>query len=48
MRTEFIKCNTRYMAKKLCNFVPAVIAKVCGGYFCFESRSDYKTWINQK
>ena len=36
------------MAKKHCEFTPAVIAKVCEGYLCFESVNDYRTWKNQK
>lgn len=48
MRTEFLMVKTRYQAKKQCKFAPAVIAKVCGGYVCFESCNDYKIWKNQK
>lgn len=48
MRTRFIQCNTKYMAKKLCDFTPAIIAKVCEGFMCFECEADYKVWKNQK
>lgn len=48
MRIKFINAKTRYMTKKLCEFTPAVIAKVCGGFMCFESFTDYKIWKNQK
>lgn len=48
MRKEFLIVKTRYKAKKQCAFEPDVIAKVCGGYMCFESRNDYLIWKNQK
>ena len=29
-------------------FTPSNVAKVCGGFMCFESTNDYNTWKNQK
>lgn len=43
MRTFFAQVETRYRAIKDCPF----IAKVFGGYMCFESESDYRVWKNQ-
>lgn len=48
MKTYFAQVETRYKAIKECPFTPAVIAKVYGGFICFESTSDYDTWKNQK
>ena len=48
MRVEFIECKYRYQAKKRCPFVPVAIMKMCGGYMCFESWTDYDIWKNQK
>lgn len=48
MRTYFAQVKTRYQAIKKCPFTPARIAKVCGGFMCFESTNDYKIWKNQK
>lgn len=47
MRKSFVECKTRYQALKLCPWA-ASVAKVSGGFFCFESRYDYKVWKNQK
>lgn len=48
MRQYFSLAKSKYLAKKDCDFAPAIIATVCGGYLCFESANDYKTWLNQK
>ncbi|WP_195258480.1 hypothetical protein [Phocaeicola vulgatus] len=48
MRTYFAKVRTRYRAIKECPFTPSKIAKVYGGFMCFESTNDYKIWKNQK
>ena len=47
MRTEFIETESRYKAKQYCPWA-MIAAKVCGGFMCFESSTDYKTWKNQK
>lgn len=47
MKHEFVECKSRSTAKRLCPWACA-IAKVCGGYYCFESATDYQTWKNQK
>lgn len=47
MRIEFVECKYRYQAKKACPWA-SVIAKVTGGYRCFESVADYETWRRQK
>lgn len=36
------------MAIKECPFVPVRVAKVTGGFMCFEFYEDYKIWKNQK
>lgn len=48
MRTMFIQTTTKYRAQKLCPFTPAIIAIVCGGFMCFESKNDYLTWRKQQ
>ena len=48
MRTFFAQVETRYLAIKNCPFTPAIIARVFGGYMCFESENDYIIWKNQK
>ena len=47
MRTKFVECGTRYQAAKECPWASR-IAKVCGGFMCFESEYDYQTWRKQK
>ena len=47
MGQAFIGVNSRKAAAKECPWA-AVIVKVDGGYMCFESADDYKTWKNQK
>lgn len=47
MKIEFVQCETRYQAQKECPWA-SKIAKVCEGYYCFESVEDYKIWRNQK
>lgn len=47
MRTKFVECGTRYQAAKECPWA-SKIAKVCGGFMCFESVDDYKIWRQQK
>lgn len=46
MRTEFIECRSRSTAKRRCPWA-AVIARVEGGYRCFESVEDYRIWRQQ-
>lgn len=47
MRIKFIECKWRYQALKEYPWA-SKIAKVCGGYMCFESEQDYKVWRMQK
>lgn len=47
MRQKFVECRWRYQAIKECPWASKV-AKVYGGYRCFESVEDYKIWRNQK
>lgn len=47
MRTEFVDCNSRSTAKRRCPWA-AVIARVEGGYRCFESAEDYRLWRKQQ
>ena len=47
MKTQFIETESRYQAKKQCPWASRT-AKVFGGFMCFESVDDYKTWKNQK
>lgn len=47
MRKQFVQCRYRHQALKECPWSSRV-AKVNGGYMCFESISDYYTWRNQK
>lgn len=47
MRTEFVECGSYNTAKRRCPWA-ARIAKVTGGYKCFECIHDYNTWKNQR
>jgi hypothetical protein len=47
MRIVFVVVKNRYQARKFAPWA-AAIAKVDGGFTCFESVSDYKTWRNQR
>lgn len=47
MRKEFSEVKSRYSARKLCPW-STVIAKVNGGFMCFESGADYLVWKSQK
>lgn len=47
MRQSFVECKWRYQAAKECPWA-SVIMKVCGGYICFESYTDYNIAKNQK
>lgn len=47
MRTQFCEAKTSFFAKKECPWA-SVIAKVTGGFMCFESVEDYKIWKKQK
>lgn len=47
MRKEFVECKSRATAKRRCVWA-TVIAKAFGGFYAFESVSDYQTWKNQK
>lgn len=44
MRVYFAEVKTRYQAIKECPFTPSNVAKVYGGFMCFESTNDYNTW----
>lgn len=48
MKTYFAQVETRYKAIKECPFTLSNVAKVYGGFMCFESTTDYKMWKNQK
>jgi len=47
MRKEFIETENRKEAKEECTWASKIV-KVVGGYWCFESISDYEIWNNQK
>jgi len=47
MRQEIVECKTRYKANKKCPWA-SVVAKVDGGFMCFESKIDYIIWRSQK
>ena len=47
MRKQFVECKCRKTAKRRCPWA-SIVAKADGGYWCFESIEDYKTWKNQK
>jgi hypothetical protein len=47
MRTALVQANTARQARKLAPWA-ARVAKVCGGYKCFESVQDWATWKNQR
>jgi hypothetical protein len=47
MRVEYIQTNKKNSAKIQCPWA-SKIAKVIGGFACFESIDDYKTWSKQK
>lgn len=47
MRIETVEAKTAAAARKIAPWA-ARVAKVCGGYKCFESISDYDTWRAQR
>lgn len=47
MRQQFVDCKYRYQALKECPWASRV-SKVCGGFMCFESITDFLTWKRQK
>lgn len=47
MRKEFVECKSRATAAKRCPWA-AIIAKADGGYWIFESITEYRTWKGQK
>lgn len=47
MRVEFIECKARSTAARRCPWA-CRIARVDGGYRCFESEADYRTWRHQR
>lgn len=47
MRKVFIQCADRRTAARRCSWACA-IAKVEGGYLCFESSTDYYIWKGHK
>jgi len=46
MRKQFVACKDRRTAKRRCPW-HTVVAKVWGGYWCFESLLDAVTWEMQ-
>jgi hypothetical protein len=47
MRIEYIQTSKKNNAKVQCPWATK-IAKVIGGFVCFESVEDYNTWSKQK
>ena len=47
MRTQFVETESRYKAKKQCPWASRT-AKVCDGFMCFESITDFEIRKNQK
>lgn len=47
MKSEYINCKSRNTAKRHAPWT-AKIVKVEGGYYAFESITDYQTWSNQR
>ncbi len=47
MRNQFTEAKTKKEAADKCPWAEKIV-KVEGGYHCFESAQDYKTWKNQK
>lgn len=47
MRTKFVEVATRYAARKACPWA-SVIAKAEGGFWAFESATDYYIWRGQR
>lgn len=47
MRKLFVECKTRKTAIKRMPWACAIV-KVDGGYFGFESATDYENWKKQK
>jgi len=43
MRKEFIKCDNKYEAIERCPWY-GFIARVPGGYMCFETATQYQVW----
>jgi hypothetical protein len=46
MRKKFVQTTKRSDAERECWWA-AFIVKVEGGYWCFESYADYRTWRQQ-
>lgn len=47
MRQAFVQVKSKQQAERECPWASKV-TKVCGGYICFESITDYQIWNNQK
>lgn len=47
MRQKYVECKYRYQAIKECPWA-SKITKVCRGYMCFESITDYEIFKNRK
>ncbi len=47
MRRLFVACKSRNTAKKRCPWA-SITMKVDGGFVCFESMEDYRTFKSQK
>ena len=47
MRTQFCAVETKEEALHTCPWA-AEVAEVDGGFKCFESVDDFKTWKNQQ
>lgn len=46
MRKQFVQCETREQALAECPWA-GFFAEADGGYWCFESETDYTTWMQQ-
>lgn len=46
MRQQYCEVLNKEQAETLCPWACKII-KVCGGYLCFESITDYEIWKNQ-
>lgn len=47
MRKEFVEVKTRKQALARCPWA-SFILKAIGGYWCFESLTDYQIHVNQR
>ena len=47
MKKQYVEVKYYYQAQKICPWASKII-KTEGGFYCFESITDYKTWKDQK